>query len=92
MNYSDWERMKIAGNTKHNRQIDEMRKNWETHEQYDKIIQELKTSNSLAFKQAEEAKKSSRQAKITAWISIAIAGCCAVLEVASLILKATHIL
>lgn len=79
MNFFDWERMKIAGCPEHNRQIDEMRKSWEAKEltntqqrSYDKIINELQTSNELATKKAIAAKKSSFRANIMAGISIGV--------------------
>lgn len=80
MNFFDWERMKIAGNTEHNRQIDALRESCEKQtaynnqqRSYDQIIKELQESNKLAIKEAAEAKKSSYLANIISGISIGVA-------------------
>lgn len=68
MNYFDWEKMKVAGMTEHNNQIDEMRKSWEHKQElnaqinaYKNIIDELRKSNEIMQAQIDEANKISKK-------------------------------
>ncbi len=94
MDYTDWERMKIAGNTEQNRQIDELRRQYNQQQSlnqqlqaYKNISDELKKSNAILQKQIDETKTEAKSANKKSWISIAIAGACALFELISLILK-----
>lgn len=56
MNFTDWEHMKIAGMTEHNKQIDEMRKSSEAQQANNLLISQLQTINDNLQKQIDDAK------------------------------------
>lgn len=61
-------------------------------DELEKISSELRASNELLQKQANEAKSQAKNSDKRAWISIGIAGACGLLEIISLFLKGFHIL